>query len=233
MLSGDLGEPDGGWPKKIQEVVLRGAKPKIGRPGDHLAPVDLPAMQATLEKKAGHKCSRTDLASYLMYPEVFLKFDKARSSYGDVEVLPTPQFFYGLEKESEVAVEIEEGKTLVIKLLTISEPHPDGSRMVFFELNGQPREVKIRDRKLKAAADARPKADPNRAGHVGAPIPGAVTSMAADLNQIVKKGDRLLVMEAMKMQSTIYAPVDGKVAQRLVQVGENVEAKDLLMVIEE
>ena len=232
MLSGDLGEPDGGWPAGIQEVVLRGAKPRAGRPGEHLAPIDLAATQAALEKKAGHKISRTDLASYLMYPEVFLKFDKARSSYGDVEVLPTPQFFYGLEKESEIAVELEPGKVLVIKLLTISEPHPDGSRTVFFELNGQPREVKVRDQKLKAAVNARVQADAAKPGHVGAPIPGAVTSVAVVPSQAVAKGERLLVMEAMKMQSTIYSPVAGKVTQLLAQVGDTVEAKDLLLVIE-
>ena len=190
------------------------------------------ATQATLEKKAGHKVSRTDLASYLMYPEVFLKFDKARTSYGDVEVLPTPQFFYGLDKESEIAVELEPGKALVIKLLTVSEAHPDGTRIVFFELNGQPREVKIRDQKLKAVANLRVKADAAKSGQVGAPIPGAVTSVAVAMNQTVAKGERLLVMEAMKMQSTIYAPLAGKVTQLLAQVGDNVEAKDLLVVIE-
>ena len=232
MLSGDLGEPDGGWPSDIQEVVLRGAQPRHGRPGEHLAPVDLTATQATLEKKVGHKVSRTDLASYLMYPEVFLKFDKARTSYGDVEVLPTPQFFYGLDKESEIAVELEPGKALVIKLLTVSEAHPDGTRIVFFELNGQPREVKIRDQKLKAVANLRVKADAAKSGQVGAPIPGAVTSVAVAMNQTVAKGERLLVMEAMKMQSTIYAPLAGKVTQLLAQVGDNVEAKDLLVVIE-
>lgn len=232
MLSGDLGEPDGGWPADMQAVILRGGKARPGRPGEHLPPVDLAATRATVEKKTGHKCSQTDLMSYLMYPDVFLKFDKARTSYGDVEVLPTPQFFYGLEKETEILVELEAGKSLVVKLLTISEAHPDGTRTVFFELNGQPREVKIRDQKLKAAVNARAKADPAKVGQVGAPIPGAVTSIAVELNQTVAKGDRLLVMEAMKMQSTIYAPVDGKITQRLVQAGENVEAKDLLLVIE-
>ena len=232
MLSGDLGEPDGGWPADIQDVVLRGGKARPGRPGEHLPPTDLMAAQATLEKQTGHKVSRTDLNSYLMYPEVFLKFDKARSAYGDVEVLPTPQFFYGLDKESEIAVELEPGKALVVKLLTVSEAHPDGTRIVFFELNGQPREVTIRDQKLKAVADARVKADPAKPGHVGAPIPGAVTSVAVAVSQTVTKGERLLVMEAMKMQSTIYAPVAGKVTQLLAAVGDNVHAKDLLVVIE-
>lgn len=232
MLSGDLGEPEGGWPADIVATVLRGGEPRKGRPGEHLAAVDLAQAHATLEKKAGHKCSHTDLMSYLMYPDVFLKYSKAHSSYGDVEVLPTPEFFFGLEKDKEIAVEIESGKTLIIKLLTVSDPHPDGSRIVFFELNGQPREVKIRDKALQAAVPARPKADPANAGHVGAPIPGAISSVAIELNAKVVKGDRLLVMEAMKMQSTIYAPCDGKVTQLLVSAGQNVEAKDLLLVID-
>ncbi len=232
MLSGDLGEPEGGWPADIVETVLKGREPRKGRPGEHLEAVDLDAALATLEKKAGRKCSHTDLMSYLMYPEVFLKYAKAHASYGDVEVLPTPEFFFGMEKDKEIGVELEPGKVLILKLLTISDPHPDGSRIVFFELNGQPREVKVRDRALQAVAPARPKADVGNPGHVGAPIPGAISSVAVVINAQVAKGDRLLVMEAMKMQSTIYAPVAGKVTQLLAAAGQNVEAKDLLVVIE-
>jgi pyruvate carboxylase len=232
MFSGSLGEPDGGWPPHIQEIVLKGATPQIGRPGEHLAPVDLEQAKAQAEKKVGHKISRTDLMSYLMYPDVYLKFAKARGSYGDVDALPTPAFFYGLGKDREITVELEPGKLLITKYLTTSEPHPNGTRTVFFELNGQPREVTVRDRSLQPAVPTREKADPAKPGHVGAPIPGSVTSIAAELNGEVKKGDRLLVMEAMKMQTTIYAPVSGRITQRLVQVGDTVEAKDLLVVIE-
>jgi pyruvate carboxylase len=146
--------------------------------------------------------------------------------------LPTPQFFFGMQTGEEIAVALEPGKTLVIKFLTVSEPHPDGHRTVFFELNGQPREVDIRDKSLRTAVAERAQADPTKPGHVGAPIPGMVGSIAVELNQQVAKGSRLLVMEAMKMQSTIYAPVSGKVSQILAQVGHNVEAKELLMVIE-
>jgi len=149
-----------------------------------------------------------------------------------VEVLPTPQFYYGMQKGDEVAVELEPGKTLAIKFLTVGEPHPDGSRTVFFELNGQPREVNIRDKSLEVKVAAAPKADPAKLGEIGAPIPGVVSTVAVELNQAVNKGDRLLVMEAMKMQSTVYAPVGGKVTQVLAQPGRHVEAKDLLLVIE-
>jgi len=155
-----------------------------------------------------------------------------RQSWGDVEVLPSPQFFFGMQKGEEIAVDIEPGKRLVIKFLTLGEPHPDGRRTVFFELNGQPREVTVRDRSLKASAAERLKADPNNPGHIGAPLPGMVTSVAVERNQSVEKGGRLLVIEAMKMQSTVYAPAAGKVAALHAQAGQQVEAKDLLVVIE-
>jgi pyruvate carboxylase len=129
-------------------------------------------------------------------------------------------------------VELEPGKALVIKFLTVGEPHPDGTRTVFFELNGQPREVTVRDRMLNVVEQVKVKADPAVPGQIGAPIPGVVSTVAVELNQRLKKGDRLLVMEAMKMQSTVYAPVGGKVTQLLVQPGQHVDAKDLLVVIE-
>src|SRR5207302_4169772 len=141
-------------------------------------------------------------------------------------------FFYGLEKGEEITVELEPGKPLFIKFLTVSDPQPDGTRTVFYELNGQPREATVRDRSLQANVEARQKADPANAGHVGAPIPGAVSGVSVEVGQKVAKGDRLLVMEAMKMQSTIYAPRGGKISQVLVKVGDKVDAKDLLVVID-
>jgi pyruvate carboxylase len=233
MFEGALGEPEGGWPKKIASVILRGGKPKRGRAGARLAPIDFEQTRVVIEKKTGHKPGATELLSYVMYPDVFVKFAKARASYGDLSVLPSPVFFYGMQKDQEMAVNLEPGKTLVVKFLAVGEPRQDGNRTVFFELNGQPREVSVRDRKLKVEIRTNPKADPSKAGHVGAPIPGAVTSIAVELNQEVKKGDKLLVIEAMKMQTTVYAPVDGRVAERPIQVGQTVEPKDLLIAIEE
>jgi pyruvate carboxylase len=231
MFEGSLGIPEGGWPKRIQRIILKGKKPAAGRPGARLKPVKLDEASAALEKRLGATPTSTDLMSYLMYPEVFVKFAKARAAFGDVEVLPSPQFFYGMQRGEEVTIELEAGKTLYLKFLTVSDPHPDGTRTVFFELNGQPREVTVRDRQLKSAAPERVKADPAQAGHVAAPIPGAVTSMFVELNQKVAKGDKLLVLEAMKMQTIVSAPVDGVVRQRLAQAGDSVDAKDLLLVI--
>jgi pyruvate carboxylase len=230
MFMGSLGEPEGGWPKKLQKIILRGAKPRRGRPGVHLPKVNLAETAIAVEKKIGRHPSHDEVLSYLMYPDVFVKF--ARSHWDGVDVVPTPQFFYGMEPASEVNVELEPGKALIIKFLTVGEPRPDGTRTVFFELNGQPRAVIVRDRKLEAKAPLRPKADPAHPGQIGAPIPGVVSTVAVELNEKIKKGDRLLVMEAMKMQSTVYSPVGGTVKQVLVKSGSHVESKDLLLVIE-
>jgi pyruvate carboxylase len=232
MFQGALGQPPGGWPRRIREVILKGKKPLRGRPGANLKPADFNETAALLEKKLRHTPSRTDVLSYLLYPDVFLKFTEARQKYGEMEILPTAQFFYGMKKGEEITVDIEPGKTLIVKYLTMSDAHEDGTRTVFFELNGLPRSTTVRDKALEIKAPPAVKADPSHPGHVGAPIPGAVTSIAVELNQQVEKGDRLLVLEAMKMQTTVYAPVSGKVVQKLVHVGQHVEPKDLLLVIE-
>ena len=232
MFMGSLGEPPGGWPKQLQKIILRGAKPNRGRPGANLPKVNLQETTVALEKKIGRKPSRDEVLSYLMYPEVFVKFAANRQHWGEVDVLPTPEFYYGMQSGCEVSIELEPGKTIIVKFLTIGEPHPDGTRTVFYEVNGQPREVTVRDRSLDVKETTRVKADPAKEGQIGAPMPGLVSSLFAELNQPVKKGDRLLVMDAMKMQSTVYAPIAGSLKQLLVKPGQQVEAKDLLMVIE-
>src|SRR5256884_8865292 len=149
MLSGTLGVPPGGWPRKLQRIILRGRTPVKGRPSANLPPVNFEQEQKQLAQRVGHALGRDDLLSYLLYPDVFLEFDRFRQTYSDASVLPTPPFFYGLKSGEEITVEIEPGKTLVIKFLTFSEPHPDGTRTLFFELNGQPREITVRDKSLR------------------------------------------------------------------------------------
>jgi pyruvate carboxylase len=231
IFCGVLGVPPGGWPKKLQKIILRGQQPLKGRPGSNLPPADFPKEQSQLEEKAGHSIRRDDLLSYLLYPEVFLKFDKFRQAYSDVSVLPTSAFFYGLKSGEEITVEIESGKSLIIKFLTISEPHPDGTRTLFFELNGQPREITVRDRALRPTERAHPKADPGDPGQVGAPTAGVISGVAVQLNHAVERGAKLLTLEAMKMQSNIYAPISGRIVKLLVTPGQHVEAKDLLVTI--
>jgi pyruvate carboxylase len=233
MFMGALGEPDGGWPKKLQSIILRGAKPQKGRPGASLPKPDLEETAAAIEKKIGRHPTRDEILSYLMYPEVFVKFARNHQAWGPVEALPTPVFYYGMSRGQEAAIDLEPGKTLIAKFLTVGEPHPDGTRTVFFELNGQPREVAVRDRKLEVKEPPRVKADPAQPGQIGAPIPGVVSTVAVEMGQAVKKGDRLLVLEAMKMQSTVYSPLAGTVRQLLAHPGQHVESKDLLLAIEQ
>ncbi len=231
MFTGALGVPPGGWPEKLQRIMLRGQAPLKGRPGKSLAPVKFEEEQAQLEKKVNHQVRRDGLLSYLLYPEVFLKYNAHRQTYSDVSVLPTSAFFYGLKPGEEITVDIEAGKTMIVKFLTFSEAHPDGTRTLFFELNGQPREVNVRDRALRVVERSHPKADPEAPGQVGAPTAGLISSIAVPLHHAVERGAKLLTLEAMKMQSNIYAPISGKIQKLLVIPGQHVEAKDLLVVI--
>jgi pyruvate carboxylase len=231
MFSGVLGVPPGGWPSKLQKIILRGAATLKGRPGASLDAADLAEASATLEKKLGHAVRHDDLLSYLLYPDVFVKYDKFRQTYADVSVLPTASFYYGLASGEEITIEIEPGKTLILKFLTASDPHPDGTRTLFFELNGQPREVNVRDLALRVVERAHPKADPADPGQVAAPTAGVISGIAVQTNHPVERGAKLLTLEAMKMQSNIYAPIAGRVTKLLVTPGQHVEAKDLLVTI--
>jgi pyruvate carboxylase len=230
MFMGSLGQPEGGWPSKLQQVILRGKPAMTERPGAQLPPVDMGEAAEKVRQETGSSSS-TDVMSYLMYPEVFRKFAAARTEYGELEILPTPAFFYGLAEGEELTVELEPGKTLIIRLLTVGEARKDGMRTVFFELNGQPREVVVRDRSIKQEGTAKRKADPAVPGEVGAPIPGAVTMLHVEAGEHVDKGARLLVIEAMKMQTSIYAPVSGKIKEIAVHLKDTVAARDLLLVI--
>ncbi len=231
MFSGVLGVPPGGWPKKLQKIILRGAAPLRGLPSDNLPAANLDQEQQALEKKVGHAIRRDDLLSYLLYPDVFLKYDEFHQTYSDVSVLPTAAFFYGLKSGEEITIEIEPGKTLIVKFLTSSDAHPDGTRTLFFELNGQPREVNVRDGALHVVERAHPKADSADAGQVPAPTAGVISGIAVQANHAVERGAKLLTLEAMKMQSNIYAPISGRVTKLLVAPGQHVEAKDLLVII--
>jgi pyruvate carboxylase len=232
LFRGELGQVPGGLPAGLQSKVLKGEAPIMGRPGAALEPVDLDAALGEVESATGRHASDTDLASYLMYPEVFCEYAKARRSYGRLDVLPTPIFFYGLPPGHEIAVDIDPGKTLVISCLAIGDAHADGTREVFFELNGQPRRVRVTDRSLAADVPARARAEDGNPAHIGAPMPGAVTTVAVGEGQAVKPGDVLLTLEAMKMETAICADHAGTVARIHAPVGSQVEAKDLLIELE-
>jgi len=230
MLSGGLGQPKGGWPKDVQKVVLGDRKPYKGRPGARAEKVDLEATRE--EVKAITKrveCSDDDLYAYLMYPQVFKELVKYVNEYGHARVLPTPAFFYGLRPGEEISVEIQEGKILIIKLIYVSEPDKEGLRTLTFELNGRARECVIADKSIKSEVKRRTIADSADKMQIGAPIPAMVSAVTATVGHKVKKGEKLIILEAMKMQTTVYALTDGIIDQVEVQAGDQVESKDLLV----
>jgi pyruvate carboxylase len=230
MLRGDLGQPEGGWPPQLQKRVLKDEKPFTDRPGSMLAPLDLKKARAEADEKTGQKLGDIDFASYLMYPKVFADYAAVREQYGPTEVLPTPAYFYGLEQGEEIHVNLEKGKTLVIRCLAIGDTDENGMATVYFELNGQPRRTKVPDRAHGASgAAARRKAEPGNALHVGAPMPGVISSVAVAAGQSVQAGDVLVSIEAMKMETAIHAERDGTIGEVLVQIGGQVDAKDLLV----
>ena len=231
MLRGDLGQPPGGWPEAIQRQVLKGETPITVRPGSLLAPADLDAERAAAATRCGRALGDEELASYLMYPKVFETFLTARENYGPVSTLPTPVYFYGMTVGQEISVEIERGKSLVIRLLAIGDIDDDGNARLFFELNGQPRTVSMPHRKSTAGKVTRRIADPADPGHVAAPMPGIVATVAVKAGQPVRAGDLLMTLEAMKMETAISSPRDAVVEELVATTGQSVDAKDLLVVL--
>ena len=233
LFRGDLGQPPGGWPKALQAKILKGAPAYTERPGSLLADADLEGVRADAAKKTGREAETitdTDLASYLMYPKVTADFFRMQDLYGPTSALPTPTYFYGLQPGEEVMVEIEKGKTLVVLAQAIGETDDSGMVKVFFELNGQPRIVKVPNRSAAAKIVARRKGEEGNETHVAAPMPGVVSTVAVKAGQEVKAGDVLLSIEAMKMETALHAERDGKIAEVLVSAGTPIDAKDLLVV---
>ena len=232
LIGGGMGQPPGGFPEEVKKRVLRGEPGLSGRPGETLEPVDFEEAADTVERMLGREPNRRDVISYLLYPKVYRDFADHQSKYSDTSVLPTPVFFYGQEAGEEIAVDIERGKTLIVNFLTVGEPHSDGKRTVFFELNGQPRDVTVVDRTLEPETLAALKADPADPKQIGSSMPGMVVGVALRVGDTVAQGDKLLSLEAMKMETTLYAERDGQVAEVLVYPGSQVTPGDLLIRLE-
>ena len=232
MLMGGLGQPDGGWPKDIQKAVLGNKAPYTVRPGELAAPIDLEETRAELATVLGRSASDDDLYSHLMYPQVFADYQSTLTDFDRLTVLPTPAFFYGMAIGEEIHVDIAPGKTLFIKLLSIGEPNDEGSRTVFYELNGMPRETTVIDKALGKEAASNQKADSSNDKHIAAPLPGMISEVAVQAGDQVEEGDKLVVLEAMKMLTTVSAPAAGVVKEVSLQKGKQADTNDLLIVLE-
>jgi pyruvate carboxylase len=229
LFRGELGQAYGGFPKTLQDKVLQGQKPYDCRLGEILKPVDLEATRQDVQQKTGREVSDTDLCSYLMYPKVYLDYMHDRQVYGPVSDIPTRCFFYGMEPGEEVSIDLERGKTLIIRFVALSEVHEDGTRTAFFELNGQPRSVRVADRSRVATKPARRRAELANDKHVAAPMPGVIATIHVQVGSKVIKGEVLATIEAMKMETVVRAERDGVIATVVAAVGESVDAKDLLL----
>jgi pyruvate carboxylase len=229
FFEGRLGQPPGGFPAALQKRVLKGREPLSVRPGANLPAADIAGAREKAAALRGHPVGDRDALSYLLYPRVFPDLAAHERIYSNTSILPTSIFFFGPDPGAEHLVEIEPGKTLIVKLLAVGEPHADGRRTVFFELNGQPREVEIVDRSLASAVREAPMADANDLNQVGSPLPGLIVGVAVAAGDAVRKGQKLITIEAMKMETTIYSERAGRVAEVFAVVGRQVKTGELLL----
>ncbi|WP_078409020.1 pyruvate carboxylase [Priestia abyssalis] len=232
LFEGYLGQPYEGFPKELQRIVLKGREPITVRPGELLEGIDFHQIEQTLHHTMNRPVTSHEVIAYALYPKVFMDYQKIVEQYGNVSVLDTPTFLYGMRLGEEIEVEIEKGKTLMVKLVSIGQAQPDGTRTVYFELNGQAREVIIKDESIKTTVVSRLKADPANSNHLGATMPGTVIKVLVQKGEKVSKGDHLIITEAMKMETTIQAPFDGIVRDIYILSGEAIQSGDLLVELE-
>ncbi|GAA0382660.1 pyruvate carboxylase [Bacillus horti] len=232
LFQGYLGQPHGGFPEKLQKIILNGRDAITCRPGELLEPVNLEETKKMLEKKYERDMKEHEVLSYLLYPQVFEEYQEHYATYADVSVIETPTFFYGLKLGEEIAVEMEQGKTLIIKLVSVGQRQADGTKIIYFELNGQPREVTIVDQSAPQDTAVKQKAEKGNPNHIGATMPGTVVNVLIQEGDTVKKGEHLMVTEAMKMETTVQAPKDGKVSRVLVKERESITTGELLIILE-
>ncbi len=229
LFEGYLGQPYGGFPEELQKVILKGKKPLEVRPGELLEDVNFDILKEELFEELGRQVTDFEILSYALYPKVFLEYIKANERFGNISMLDTPTFLYGMRLGEEIEVEIEKGKTLIVKLISIGQPQADGTRVVYFELNGQPREVSIKDESIKATVTSRLKADLKNEEHLSATMPGTVIKVLVEKGEKVERGDHLLITEAMKMETTVQAPFSGIVKDLYVKSGDAILTGDLLV----
>lgn len=229
FFMGEIGQPEGGFPERLQRLVLKDRQPFTDRPNLHLPPVDLDAEFAAFKVQFGDDLDLCDLLSYKFYPKVFEHYIKAYREYGDISVIPTPLFLYGMKVGQETTIEIAKGKILLIRLLSISPADDRGYRTVFFKLNGQTRNVELRDRSIKTEQKENRKTDKGNDKQIGAPLQGLLSKVLVKKGEKAKKNQQLFVIEAMKMETIITAPFDCTVAHVELAGGTRVNTNDLVM----
>lgn len=230
FFRGELGQPYGGFPEKLQQLVLKGEQPYEKRPNEYLEPVDFDAEFEAFRQKFGEEYSFLDFLSYCLYPAVFEQYHEHRSRYSDVWYIPTPAFYYGLKDGEEILVNIDEGKTILIKKVGVSSTvDEEGYRTVSFELNGQLRRIRVHDEAVGQIKQAHAKA--TEANHIGAPLQGKISEIKVKEGETVQVNQPLFVIEAMKMESVVTAPRAGKVGKIYLPAGTLVEQNDLILEI--
>lgn len=231
-FKGDIGQPVNGFNKELQDVILKGQQPLTERPGEYLDPVNFDEIRQELEAKDYGEVTEQDVISYVLYPKVFDQFMQTKQQYGDLSLLDTPTFFFGMRNGETVEIEIDTGKRLIIKLETISEPDENGYRTIYYVMNGQARRISIKDENIKTNTNLKPKADKSNPSHIGAQMPGSVTEVKVTVGEEVKVNQPLLITEVMKMETTIQAPFNGTIKQVTVVNGDAIATGDLLIEIE-
>jgi pyruvate carboxylase len=229
MMKGMMGQPPGGWPPALQKAVLKDEEPITCRPGELLEDFDFDEAARKLKAKFGRDFNELDLLSYAMYPKVYQDYCSFQEEFGEVAVLDTPTFLYGLKGDEEVTVTIEEGKNLIVKMVAVGELQPDGTRILYFELNGRRRIAVARDKHSGVVVKVREKADPSNPNQVGAPMAGKVVELHVKAGDNVKEGQSLAVTEAMKMLNVVKASRDGKIARVTATVGDSLKAGELIL----
>lgn len=231
FFKGEIGQPANGLPESLKKVILKGQPSITERPGELLEPVDFEQLRAELKDKQEDEVTDRDILSYALYPKVYEQYRQTNDRYGNISLLDTPTFFYGMRKNETLEIVIDEGKTLIVNLLNIGHVHADGYRWVYFELNGMPRKVYVKDEHAESAVQVIPTADPSDPQHLGAQMPGTVTEVKVKVGDVVTKGQPLIITEAMKMESTVQAPFSGIVEALHVSAGDSIKTRDLLLVV--
>lgn len=229
LFEGYLGQPYGGFPKELQRIILKGKNPITVRPGVLLPPADFKEIRENLYHKLDRPVTMFDMISYALYPKVFLDYERIHEKFANVSVLDTLTFIHGMRLGEEIEVEIERGKTLIVKLVSIGESQPNGTRVLYFELNGQPREVIVKDESVKVTALSRAKGNRENPNHINATMPGTIIKVLVKKGDQVKRGDTLAITEAMKMETTVQAPFTGLVKELYVKDGDAIQTGDLLL----